>query len=117
MSEPVDNAMVATHATLGAVVPILRVANLETSVAYYIAQLGFALNWRSDQMASVSRDRTSVMLCEGDQGHAGTWLWIATSDVDALYAELEACGAHLRHSAFEPRFGRCAFYRQHRSLQ
>ena len=45
-----------------------------------------------------ARDRTAIMLCEGDQGHAGTWLWIATSDVDALYAELEARGARLRHA-------------------
>ena len=97
MSESVDHALVATHATLGGVVPILRVANLETSIAYYIAQLGFAVQWRSGPVASVCRDRTSVMLCEGDQGHTGTWLWIAASDVDALYAELEPRGAHLRH--------------------
>jgi catechol 2,3-dioxygenase-like lactoylglutathione lyase family enzyme len=97
MSEPVDNAMVATHATLGGVVPILRVANLDASIAYYVEQLGFAVQWRSDPVASVSRDGTSVMLCEGDQGRAGTWLWIATSDVDALYGEFDARGAHLRH--------------------
>jgi hypothetical protein len=37
------------------------------------------------------------MLCQGDQGQPGTWLWIAASEVDALYSELEARGAHLRH--------------------
>jgi hypothetical protein len=37
------------------------------------------------------------MLCEGDQGHAGTWVWIAATDVDELYAELRARGAWLRH--------------------
>jgi hypothetical protein len=37
------------------------------------------------------------MLCEGDQGCGGTWLWISTSDVEALYSELEARGARLRH--------------------
>jgi len=97
MSEPVENALATTHATLGGVVPILRVANLERSVAYYIAQLGFELQWQTEPMASVRRDRTSVMLCEGDQGHPGTWLWIAANDVDALYAEFVARGAHLRH--------------------
>ena len=97
MSESVENAPAATHASLGGVVPILRVAHLETSIAYYTTQLGFEVQWRSDAVASVRRDRTSVMLCEGDQGHAGTWLWIAASDVDTLYVELEARGAHLHH--------------------
>ena len=97
MPEPVENALEAKHTTLGGAVPILRVANLETSVAYYIAQLGFEVQWQGDPMASVRRDRTSVMLCEGDQGNAGTWLWIAVNDVDALYAEFKARGARLRH--------------------
>jgi hypothetical protein len=38
------------------------------------------------------------MLCQGDQGHAGTWLWISASDVDAPYAEFEKRGARLRHA-------------------
>jgi catechol 2,3-dioxygenase-like lactoylglutathione lyase family enzyme len=97
MSESAENRATATPATLGGVVPILRVANVETSVAYYTAQLGFEVQWRTDGMVSVGRDRTSIMLCEGDQGHSGTWLWIPASDVDALYAELRARGAHLRH--------------------
>jgi catechol 2,3-dioxygenase-like lactoylglutathione lyase family enzyme len=84
--------------SVGAVVPILRVADLDASVTYYTAQLGFALQWRGDGMASVKRDRTSIMLCQGDQGHAGTWLWIPVGDVDALYQELEARGARLRHA-------------------
>ena len=37
------------------------------------------------------------MLSEGDQGHPGTWLWISTSDVDALYAEFQTRGARLLH--------------------
>jgi uncharacterized glyoxalase superfamily protein PhnB len=97
MPEPVKNASAMTHATLGGVVPILRVASLAKSIDYYVAQLGFELQWRGEGMASVGRDRTSVMLCEGDQGHAGTWLWIAANDVDALYAELKGRGARLRH--------------------
>ncbi|HXT31012.1 MAG TPA: VOC family protein [Vicinamibacterales bacterium] len=84
-------------ATIGGVVPILRVADLDASIGYYAAQLGFIQQWRSDGMASVARDRTSIMLCQRDQGHAGTWLWIPVSDVDALYQELEGRGARLRH--------------------
>ena len=96
MPEPSHDA-VQLRPTTGGVVPILRVADLEASTRYYVAQLGFELDWRSGGMASVRRDRTAIMLCEGDQGHAGTWLWIAASDVDALYAEFESRGARLRH--------------------
>ncbi|PYP78700.1 MAG: bleomycin resistance family protein [Gemmatimonadetes bacterium] len=88
----------SAHASLGGVTPILRVASLDVSVAYYVERLGFECVWRSDPVASVRRDGTALMLCENDQGHAGTWLWIAASDVDALYAELEARGAKLRHA-------------------
>lgn len=86
------------QATTGGAIPILSVANLDASITYYVAQLGFALEWRSGVVASVRRDRTAIMLCQGDQGHAGTWLWISASDVDALYAEFEKRGARLRHA-------------------
>jgi catechol 2,3-dioxygenase-like lactoylglutathione lyase family enzyme len=85
-------------ATLGGATPILRVESLDASVAYYVDQLGFTLQWRSDPVASVGRDRTSLMLAEGDQGSPGTWVWIAVSDADELYAELHARGAKLRHA-------------------
>jgi catechol 2,3-dioxygenase-like lactoylglutathione lyase family enzyme len=82
---------------LGGVTPILRVESLDVSVAYYVERLGFQLEWRTDPLASVGRGRASLMLSEGDQGHAGTWVWIAASDVDALWTELQSRGAHLRH--------------------
>ena len=97
MPEPVGSTASPPRPTLGGVVPILRVERLDASIGYYVEQLGFQLQWRSGSVASVGRDRTSLMLSEGDQGHAGTWLWIAASDVDALYAELHARGARLRH--------------------
>ena len=91
MSEP------SSHTQLGSAVPILRVESLDVSIAYYTDRLGFQLQWRSDPLASVVRDRMSVMLSQGDQGQPGTWLWIAVGRVDELYAELEARGALLRH--------------------
>ena len=97
MSEPASVSAPSSRTTVGGVVPILRVANLDTSVEYYVARLGFEIQWKSDGMISVRRGRTSLMLCHGDQGHPGTWLWIAASDVDELYAELSARGAMLRH--------------------
>jgi catechol 2,3-dioxygenase-like lactoylglutathione lyase family enzyme len=96
MSDSVEAVRTATPATLGGVTPILRVGELEASIAYYVDKLGFHLQWRADPLACVARDRTAVMLSEGDQGHSGTWLWISTTDADALYAELEARGAIVR---------------------
>ena len=83
--------------TFGRITPILRVANLEASLAYYTEVLGFTRDWGDDLFASVSRDDAHLMLSEGDQGHAGTWVWMAVSDADALLAELEPRGAIVRH--------------------
>lgn len=98
MSQPTVNAVEKARATLGGVFPILRVADLEASLRYYETQLGFRMQWRSGTVASVQRDRAAIMLCQGDQGHAGTWLWVAVSDADAIYTELQARGARLRHA-------------------
>lgn len=97
MSESPAGTTAPAHQEIGAAIPILRVADLDASVAYYVAQLGFELQWKDRGVASVTRDRASLMLCSGDQGHAGTWMWISASDVDDLYAEFQSRGARLRH--------------------
>jgi Lactoylglutathione lyase and related lyases len=97
MAESTKTGIASSRAATGGAIPILRVTNLDASVAYYVARMGFEEQWRSGQVASVRRDRTALMLCEGDQGRSGTWVWISTSDVDVLYAELSDRGAHLRH--------------------
>jgi uncharacterized glyoxalase superfamily protein PhnB len=77
--------------------PILRVANLEARLAYYVDILGFKVNWLDPGiMASVSRGRGSLMLCEGDQGHPGGWVWIGVSDADQLFQEYTASRATIR---------------------
>lgn len=79
--------------------PILRVGDLSVSLDYYGRALGFAVDWRDGMgMASVSRDRCTLMLCQGDQGHPGTWTWIGVADADALHEELKARGAIVRHA-------------------
>ena len=77
------------------VTPILRVEDLEASRGYYIQTLGFFLDWDAGGMISVSRDRASIMLCEGEQGQPGTWLWIGVEDADVFFAEFSK-GAHIR---------------------
>ena len=97
MSDSHEVAPSPSRVKLGSAVPIFRVENLEASIAYYVERLGFRVEWRSDPLASVVRDRMSIMLSEGDQGHAGTWVWVAVGNVDELWDELRARGARLRH--------------------
>ena len=45
---------------------------------------------------SVSRGGWAVMLCQGGQGKAGTYLWIGVEDVDVCYEEFKRRGAKIR---------------------
>jgi catechol 2,3-dioxygenase-like lactoylglutathione lyase family enzyme len=84
-------------AAFGGAAPIFRVARLAASLEYYVTVLGFKIDWEERNIASVSRDRCCLFLCQGDQGHAGAWTWIGVGDVEALFIELSARGARIRH--------------------
>jgi hypothetical protein len=85
-------------ATFGGAAPIFRVASLSASIEYYVTVLGFIIDWEdSSNIASVSRDRCCIFLCEGDQGHVGSWAWIGVGNVESLYEQLRAKGARVRH--------------------
>lgn len=77
--------------------PILRVADYDASVAWYVDVLGFELQWGDGTFGCVRRGAASLMLCEGSQGCAATWVWVGVSDADALHDELRARGASIRH--------------------
>ena len=82
---------------LEGVTPILRVESLAASIDYYVKVLGFKVDWGEDGIiASVSRDRCSIFLCEGDQGNPGSWAWIGVGDVEALFEEYRVKGARVR---------------------
>ena len=83
----------------GPATPVLRVADLVASLAYYIDVLGFTRDWQaSESFASVSRDRCCIFLCQGGQGHRGSWTWIGVSDAGALHDELARRGARIRQA-------------------
>jgi predicted enzyme related to lactoylglutathione lyase len=81
--------------------PILSVADMSRSLQYYVGVLGFRnADWGSDDFTRVSRDDAGIYLSEGDQGRAGTWIWVGVEDVTALYEEYKQSGATILH---EPR--------------
>jgi hypothetical protein len=80
------------------VTPILPVRNLPSSIDYYVTVLGFKVDWHQPEiMASVSRDRCNIMLCEGDQGNPGTWVWIGVGNIEPLFADYAAKGEMVRN--------------------
>ena len=77
--------------------PILRVADMPASLRYYVGVLGFQkAGWGTDDFTCVTRDSAGIYLCRGDQGQAGTWVWIGVEDVEALHEEYKASGARIR---------------------
>jgi catechol 2,3-dioxygenase-like lactoylglutathione lyase family enzyme len=77
--------------------PILRVGNVTDSIDYYVRVLGFKIDFQTPGFVSVSRGRCGLFLCEGDQGHPGSWVWIDGKDVEALHEEYQAAGAKIRN--------------------
>jgi predicted enzyme related to lactoylglutathione lyase len=87
--------MSGTAVGVECIVPILRVTSLAASLKYYMEALGFQADWGAEpgsEMASVSRNGHAVMLCQGAQGHTGTWIWIGVDDIDPLFAQYQAKG-------------------------
>ena len=86
----------------GGVTPVLRVADVTASVDYYTRALGFHLNFKFPDetapfFASISRGRSNLFLCEGDQGNPGSWVWIDGVNVETVYDEYRASGAKIRN--------------------
>jgi Glyoxalase/Bleomycin resistance protein/Dioxygenase superfamily len=77
--------------------PILRVQSVAASIDYYLQQLGFKIDWRTQLFASVSRGKCHIFLAEGDQGHPGAWVWIGVEDAESLFEEYRARRAKIRH--------------------
>jgi predicted enzyme related to lactoylglutathione lyase len=79
------------------VAPILSVADIAISTNYYLGSLGFKTDWEYRDgdfaISGISRDGHTIYLCEGPQGHPGTWVWIGVEDVDRLFEEFTANGA------------------------
>ena len=74
-----------TAVRFGGVCPVLPVRDLAASLGHYVRVLGFTIDWEDGTgFASVSRGRCTIFLCEGEQGHPGTWIWIGVDDADRV---------------------------------
>lgn len=82
------------------VTPVLRVRSLAASLRHYVRVLGFRRDWGGAEkgFASVSRGDCHIFLAQGDQGHAGSWVWVGVSDAAALHEEYRRRGARIRHA-------------------
>jgi catechol 2,3-dioxygenase-like lactoylglutathione lyase family enzyme len=78
--------------------PILRVKDMMVSRAFYIDILGFKeADWGTDDFTGISRDKSGIYLCKGDQGNPGTWIWVGfDGDIFSLYRQLQARGITIR---------------------
>ncbi len=82
----------------GGVTPVLRVRDVEASAEYYVHALGFTVKFGTQGFVSVARGSCNLFLCQGDQGHPGSWVWIDGKDVEAIHAEYKSSGAKIRHA-------------------
>jgi len=80
------------------VTPILYVADMQASLAFYVDVLGFEkADWGDDNFTSVNRDNTGLYLCKGAQGLPGTWIWIGFGgDIFELHEQLRSKGVTIR---------------------
>jgi len=92
MSETTSTTTDPPPVRVECIFPILRVAALDTSIAFYTENLGFTVDWRTQFLASISRDGCALMLCEGAQGNPATWVWVGVTDVDPIFAQCKAKG-------------------------
>lgn len=78
-------------------VPEVPVADLERALAYYRGPLGFTLQWvyEAHGFASVIRDGVRLFLRRQDPPFNEVVCNFYVDDVDAVYAELVASGAHV----------------------
>lgn len=73
-------------------VPILNVASVKRSLAYYTEILGFSIQWEWGDpvdFACVSLGKSEVFLGENGQGQSGTWFYLFMENVEEYQAQLD----------------------------
>lgn len=104
-------------ASITGISPVLLVADIERSVAYYRDRLGFACETYGEPptFASAERDKSSILfaLCPDETRIVPNWhivdkTWnahIRVDEVDAIYAEVQERGAGIDYTIYEAPHG------------
>ena len=79
------------------ITPVLYIADMARSLAFYVGILGFQnAEWGDENFTSVNRDGSGLYLCKGGQGSPGTWIWIGfNGDIFSLHEELKSEGVKI----------------------
>jgi predicted enzyme related to lactoylglutathione lyase len=97
--------------------PVLLVADLDRSVAYYGERLGFSCEVYGDppDFATAHRDEATILLALAEQSAKLIPYWkivdkmwnayIRVDDVDAIYAEVQARGAGIDYTIYNAPHG------------
>lgn len=78
--------------------PILYAHDFATTVRYYTETLLFKKLWdwgNPPGFGAVALGKAEIFLCQGEQGHPGTWLAIFIEDVDAYFTRISKLGADI----------------------
>jgi predicted enzyme related to lactoylglutathione lyase len=104
-------------AVLTGVSPVLLVADLQRSVDYFSARLGFECHVFGDppNFATAARDAAVILIAVSDQPERLVPHWqivdrmweayIRVDDVDAIYAEVQARGAGIDYTIYNAPHG------------
>jgi predicted enzyme related to lactoylglutathione lyase len=75
--------------------PVLHVANVEATAAFYRDVLGFTWDFGDDAYAVVWRDNSAIHFVRDDGSPKGVHLFQWVKDVDAYFKEVVGRGAHV----------------------
>ena len=86
------NKIDSLHFRIEHIDPILNVADISKSLAFYVDILGFTnAEWGDTHFTCIQRDHKSIYLCKDGQGMSGTWIWMGfDGDIFELYEKLLA---------------------------
>jgi catechol 2,3-dioxygenase-like lactoylglutathione lyase family enzyme len=110
-------ALTPQPASLTGISPVLLVADLDASVAYFRDRLGFDCELHGDppDFATVSRDGQTILLalCSEPERIVPNWkivdkMWdayIRVDDADAMYAEVRERGAGIDYEIYDAPHG------------
>ena len=78
--------------------PIFSVSDLQASLRFYLEVLRFEKRWEwgdPPDYACVALGDAELFLCQGGQGHGGTWVYLFVDRIDSYCGEIRDRGAEI----------------------